>query len=210
LPGRHRYLTPQRAFPTGAWILRAGGGIDAETAHFGTGAAKGWADAVFRDTGLAADFVIRLAFEMIEADDIRLFAVQFRQQAVNLVDVGQSIFSGCGVVFYMFKVAIAVVGNDASAKQFFDHDTAGNDREIGRQAALSAEAAEDGIVIGQDGGEDFGGKIFQIVGGNGDGAAVARVLDNVENQAEKAIDEIFPSPRLASETPLQELAIYVR
>src|SRR4051812_736212 len=65
--------------------LRAGCGVDAQATHLGTGPAEGWADAVDGNARLAADVLIGLALEMIQANDLRLIVGQFADQPMHFL-----------------------------------------------------------------------------------------------------------------------------
>ena len=74
------------ASPSGGRLIGAGA-----AAELRAGAAEHRADAVFGHADDVADFLVRLAFEMIHPHDGRLGAAQLAEQAVELVVIADAL-----------------------------------------------------------------------------------------------------------------------
>jgi hypothetical protein len=64
--------------------------------------------------------------------------------------------------------------------------------------------------VGDDRQEEFGRQIFLIVRGEPDRAGLGRVMNDVQDQPEEAVDEGFPGVRFATQATLEQIAIDVR
>ena len=95
----------------------------------------------------------------------------------------------------------------AAADHAVHDDAAGNHGEVRRQRAFAAEPAKDGIVLGQEGHEDFADQIVDVFLREADAAGVCRVVDHVHEQAHEAVDKVLPRTRLFGQAPLEEIAI---
>ena len=92
-------------------------------------------------------------------------------------------------------------------EQIADHDPPRHHGQIGRQAALTAEVAQQGIVALDDRQEDLGTQVVAILGAEADAAGLGRVVDDVDHQANEAIDEVVPRPGLLLKATFQQVAI---
>ena len=74
--------------------------------------------------------------------------------------------------------------------------THGNDRQVRRQAALAAKAAEQGQVVVDDRQKEFGGQILFVLGGEPQRPQLGGVANHMQHEPQETVDEVLPSPRL--------------
>src|SRR5439155_18898908 len=92
--------------------------------------------------------------------------------------------------------------SSGSASQLMDTDTTRNDGQVGGEAALRPKLAQNGIIAGHDLQKDFRCEVFGVFRSQGHAAQVARVMNDVIDQAQEAVNEIVPSARLMPKTAL--------
>lgn len=166
-------------------------------------------DAVFGNADRGADLLVAQTFEVIEAHDTGLVVEQAFEQTLDFVAIGHALF-------------VMAVGGDLGdaaqrkpAQRFLlqeltHADATGDDCDVRRKAALAAEVAEHREVLPHDCHEDIGAEVFPILGGKLNAARLSGMVDDVCHQAQKPVDEIFPSSRLARETAVEQVLVDLR
>ena len=92
---------------------------------------------------------------------------------------------------------------------FPNHDAARDHCQIGGQRTFSLETSENGKVVCEDGEKNLRAKIVGVVGTQLDAAGFRRVVDDVDEQTGKSIDEFTPRAAVASKTTLKKTTIAV-
>lgn len=166
------------------------------------------ADAVFGHARGEADLLVAAAFEMKQPHDAGLVAVEMLQQAFDLVAIGDALF--VSTVHFRFADA----GKRKSAERFLlqhfaDDDSPSDDGQVGRQAAFATEVPQHAEIVFQKGEKDVGAKVFAILRGELNASRLRRVVDDVRDETEIEVDEIFPSPRFAGQAAIEKIAVEI-
>lgn len=191
--------------------VRPGGPLPGNAAHFLSGSAQQGADTVFGHTNLRTDFAVGFPFQVIESHDIGFRRGQAGEQTLKFLPVAQPIDVRVRSGPRLAQVARVVQGcYRVTFEEFADDDAAGDDGQIGCQAALAAKMAKCREVVLQQRQEHVAGQIVDVRGGSCHGAGSHGVVNHVHHQAQEAVYEIFPGTSLTLQTPVKELAIDFR
>src|SRR3954447_1933547 len=119
---------------------------------------------------------------------------------MNLFQVGESLFSGERLLLDVLHVAVfGMVGHNPAFEQLFHDNPTGNDGQVSRQAALTAKAPQRRIVVGENRDENLRRQVLQVVRRNSDRPRRGSMLNHVDDQTQKSIDEILPRVWLSSQ-----------
>jgi hypothetical protein len=136
--------------------------------------------------------------------------VQFVEHPLHFLAVGHPLFSRLAIIGYLVDVGrIGLIGHYPPLQQLANDDATGHDRQIGGEAALAAKSAECGKIVGKERGKYFRRQVLEVLRCDANRTRLGRVVHDVDDQAQESIDEIFPGPRLARETALEQLAVDV-
>lgn len=130
---------------------------------------------------------------MIETNDLGILARETGQETLDFVTVFE-------------PALVTVVGSDvggmdadvphrfghAAFGHFLDDDSPRNDCEVGGERALAAEASQDGVIVFEESNEDLRTEIVDEFGCQRHTAGMSRVVDDVDEEPEEAVDEISP------------------
>ena len=87
-----------------------------------------------------------------------------------------------------------------SAYHFMDDNSATDDGEIGLQRRVPPESSQDVGIVCQQGQKNVGCQIVNVVSGEGNTAGVGRVLDHLDEESGKSVNECLPAARFAFQT----------
>ena len=166
------------------------------------------ADRVFRHTKSRADFAVGPAFEMELPDDRRVVLGQVLQHSFDLIVVVDPfdipVRVGVGLVDgRLVRRDVSELFCQSSLSDLSDDDSSRDDREVCRQRRLSAEAFQDGHVVGEERDKHLGTEVVDVVRNELSTASVGRVIDDVDEQSDESVDKVLPRTRLLGQATLQ-------
>lgn len=177
------------------------------TAEASTDAAEHRTNTVGGHAGDATDFLVGFAFQVVHPNDVSFGAFEVGEQPLDFLLVGHSLFGTCRVV------VSGLIGECTQwrwrlVREHLTNDHAtGDDRQVGREAALATKLAENRVVVVDDREHDLRGEILAIARRQHNRATLSRVIDDVHDQAHEPVDEVFPRPRLVGQATLKQVAI---
>ena len=95
----------------------------------------------------------------------------------------------------------------ATTGHLADHNTTGNDRQVGCQRTPGTEAPQRRKVVGQQGQKHLRTQVVDVVGCQPDAAGMGRVIDHVHEQTDESVHEITPGARVMLQATGQQTAV---
>ena len=92
----------------------------------------------------------------------------------------------------------------------FHDDPPRNDGEVRRQGTLAAKRPERRVFVRQQRDKNFGRQILNIIRRQRHAAGMGRVVDDMHEQPNKPIDEIFPRSGFFGEAAFQQSSVDFR
>lgn len=185
-----------------------------------------WADRIFAQSDRLADLLIGLAFQVVHPHDARFARVQTQHQVFDLFGVFDSLkfavylrWRGVTVGGTIDGVSVGQVSATQRAprgrcrgvvswyrrigSQATDHNASSDDRQVCRERALASKAAKHGEIMPDVDQEHFRNHV--VSGGFVHRQATAHrgPIDDMDDQANKSIDEVLPRPGFPVEATLQ-------
>ena len=97
----------------------------------------------------------------------------------------------------------------SSRNNFPDNNPTRNDRQIRGQRALALKTSENPKIIRHDRQEDFGTQIVHVAGTQFDTSCLGRVVDHMDKQTGKSINELAPRTAITAEAAFEKTAVTV-
>jgi hypothetical protein len=131
------------------------------------GARQDWADTVDRDAQLRADLLVGAAFEVVQPYHLALLARQLAKDLFHflealLADLGPRHLLGLRRGLPAVRARLHLAGRHLP-RQFVDAGAARNHGQIRGQAALAAELAQHGVVVGDNLQQDFSSQVLDVL-----------------------------------------------
>ena len=184
--------------------------IDPCLSHSGPCSAENRTDCVLRDARRDADFVVGSALKVIHANDLGITGAEFLEESFDFFAVLKALNvasqMGGGLAFGRLRQLLGW----RAFHDLVNDDTTRDHGQVGCQTALSAEVSKDGEIITDECEKDLRAQIVSIILAQRHVASVCRVVHNVNDKPEEAINEILPRAWLALQASLQQVSIDFR
>ena len=160
---------------------------------------------------LRADLFVTAALEIAKPHHLALTRRQLVEKFLHFLE---SLQAGFGLGWFLgFGLLGATVGlglhlpGRRPACQLVDANAPGDDRQVGRQAALPAKLPQDSIIVGHDLQQNLRGDVFDVLGRQRGAAQIGGVMNDVINQAQETIDKIVPGPWIVMQAAVKKCAV---
>lgn len=147
---------------------------------------------------------------MIHANDLSIAGAEFLEESFHFLAVLETLFitgqMGRGLAFGR----LGQLPGWGPFHDLMNDDSSCDHREVRGQTALPAEVSKHSEIVTNEREKDLGAEIVSIIRSQGDVASVCRVANDVNDEAQEAIDEIVPRPGLALQASFQQVSIDFR
>lgn len=184
--------------------------IDTGVTHLRTCTTENGADRVLGDTRRFTDLVVRSAFEMIHSDDFGVTGGKFLQQPFDFLAILNSLFRSANQRRRLSHRRIGKLLSLRTLHDLVDHDSTRDHCEVSGKAALTAKVSKNGEIVAYEREEHLGTQVVAVIASQMNIPCGRRVVDNMHNQPEEAIDKILPRAWLALQASFQQIPIDFR
>ena len=94
-----------------------------------------------------------------------------------------------------------------SLSDLSDDDSTRNNREISGQGRLASKAFQNGHVVGEEGDENLGTEVVDIVWNELSTAGVGGVIDDVDEQSDESVYKVFPRTGLFGQATFEQTSV---
>lgn len=165
-------------------------------------------DRVLRNTDFPTDLSITPTLEVIESNDLCVLIGKPRQQLLDFIPVLKATFvtidrNGLG----RMRIHVSHRFGHSPLGHFLNDDSARDDGQIGRERALAAKSTQNRVIVFEKSDEDLRTKVIDKFRRQWNTSRLGRMVHDMDEQSEKAVDEISPCARLIGDAAFQKVAV---